>query len=120
MSPERARSLMWRGREVGRRFAQGALDFDEHRWRRALVGYDHLDRTVRAVHHTWTSGFGAWLSSYLSHPRSYRRLTIAERRNIHDHLDALADLDDQFEPPVSDQAQNLPRSAGVLRIGPTH
>lgn len=119
MSPERARSLMLRGREVGRRFAQGALDFDEHRWRRSLVAYDQLDRTVGALHHTWTNGFGAWLSSYLAHPRSYRRLTIGERRNIHDRLEALAELDDEFEPPVSDRAHKLPRPAGVLRIGPT-
>jgi len=46
MSPERARGLMRRGLEVGRRFAEGALDFDEHRWRRSLVAYDQLERAV--------------------------------------------------------------------------
>lgn len=120
MSPERARSLMRRGLEAGRRFADGALDFNEHRWRRSLVAYDQLERTVGTFHMTWTGGFGAWLMSYLNHPRSYQRLTLAERHQIRDRLDAVSQLDEKLEPPVLDQARKLPRPTGVLRIGPNY
>ena len=119
MSPERERSLMRRGLEVGRRFADGALDFNEHRWRRSLVAYDQLERTIGSFHTTWAGGFGAWLTSYLTHP-SYQRLTLADRRQIRDRLDAVSELDGRLEPPLPDQAHKLPRPTGVLRIGPDY
>jgi hypothetical protein len=105
---------------VGRRFADGALDFDEHRWRRSLVAYEQLERTVGSFHHTWAEGFGTWLASYLMQARSYRRLTVGERREILDRLNAVAAVHEELEPPIADQAGKLPRPTGVLRISPRY
>jgi predicted acylesterase/phospholipase RssA len=120
MPPERARALMLRGLEVGRRFADVALDFDEHRWRRSLVAYDQLARMSDTVHQTWSSGFGSWLLRYLTRPESYRRLTMADRSTIHHALGAVADLDDAFEPGINDADRKLPRPVGTLRVNPRY
>lgn len=120
MAPERARALMRRGLEVGRRFADGALDFDEHRWRRSLVAYDQLDQTADAFNDSWTNGFGAWLIRYLAHPKSYRRLTLNDRARIHEGLSAFADLDEAFEPKLRDVDRKLPRPVGILKVGPLY
>ncbi|MBB5712528.1 patatin-like phospholipase family protein [Sphingomonas xinjiangensis] len=120
MSPELARSLMQRGLEVGRRFAGGELNFDEHRWRRSLVAYEQLERTVAEFHRTWMHGFGAWLASYLTQVDSYKRLSRAERHEIHKRLDAVAALHQNFEPPIADQTGKLPRPTGVLRVNPRY
>ncbi|MEW9853864.1 hypothetical protein [Novosphingobium sp. M1R2S20] len=116
MPPERARALMHRGLEVGRRFANNALDFDEHRWRRSLVAYDQLARMSDTVHQTWTDGFGSWLLRYLTHPKSYRRLTEDDRYHMHDSLGAVADLDGAFEPGIIDADRKLPLPVGILRV----
>ena len=120
MSPERARALMRRGLEVGRRFADGALDFDEHRWRRSLVAYDQLARMSATVHQTWSSGFRSWLLRYMAQPKSYRRLTMSDRNTIHDNLDEVADLAEAFEPGINDADRKLPRPVGILRVSPRY
>lgn len=120
MPPERARALMRRGLEVGRRFADGALNFDEHRWRRSLVAYDQLARLSETVHQTWSSGFGSWLLRYMAQPRSYRRLTMTDRNTIHDSLGEVADLAEAFEPGINDADHKLPRPVGILRISPRY
>jgi predicted acylesterase/phospholipase RssA len=120
MPPARARTLMHRGLEVGRRFADGALDFDEHRWRRSLVAYDQLARMSDTVHQTWSSGFGSWLLRYLAHPKSYRRLTMTDRNTIHDRLGEVANLAEAFEPGLNDADHKLPRPVGILRVSPRY
>jgi predicted acylesterase/phospholipase RssA len=120
MPPERARVLMQRGLEVGRRFADGALDFEEHRWRRSLVAYDQLARMSDTIHQAWMAGFGSWLLRYLTHPKSYRRLAMDDRSHIHDSLGAVADLDGAFEPGIIDADRKLPRPVGILRVGPRY
>jgi predicted acylesterase/phospholipase RssA len=120
MPPERARALMFRGLEVGRRFADGALDFDEHRWRRSLVAYDQLTRMSDTVHQTWSSGFGSWLLGYLTRPKSYRRLTTTDRSTIHHALGAVADLDNIVEPGINNADRKLPRPVGTLRVSPRY
>ncbi|UZK70464.1 patatin-like phospholipase family protein [Sphingomonas sp. S1-29] len=120
MPPERARALMRRGLEVGRRFADGALDFDEHRWRRSLVAYDQLAQMSDTVQQTWTNGFGFWLLRYLPRPKSYRRLTMNDRNQIHERLGAVADLGEAFEPEINDADRKLPRPVGLLRVGPRY
>jgi hypothetical protein len=107
------------GREVGLRFANGGFDFDEHRWRRALVAYDQLERTVHATAQTWsTQGFGAWLKAYMSVSKSYARVGKADRANIRARLNGFAGLARLFTPPVVGKERKLPRPSGRLRIGP--
>jgi hypothetical protein len=118
MPPERSLLLMQYGREVGRRFAEGALDFDDHRWRRALVLYDQLEQTTSATGETWRTGFGEWLRRYMADPASYRRLTLDDREKLHARLEAFAELDLEFSPPLSDRERKIPRPTGRLRIGP--
>lgn len=120
MPPERSTALMLYGLEVGRRFAAGALDFADHRWRRALVLYDQLDRTVHVESETWQEGFGAWLRDYKEHPASYRRLSARDRDWLLERLEAFVALERDFAPPMSGRDRKLPRPTGRLRIVPDY
>ncbi len=53
MPRERSRMLMRYGHEVGAAFAGGALNFNEHRWRRALVAYQPLARLIWEHEAAW-------------------------------------------------------------------
>jgi predicted acylesterase/phospholipase RssA len=120
MPPEVSKTVMGYGQEAGRLFASGALDFDEHRWRRALVAYEQLEAVVAGTDRTWSArAFGTWLDEYSrNHPRSYIRLTPAERAAIVARLDTFAALAPAFRPKVEDPDQRMPRPMGRLRIGP--
>lgn len=119
MPPARSEALMCYGREVGLGFAGGALDFDEHRWRRALVTYEQLERTVHATAQTWSDkGFGAWLKTYMSVSKSYGRVGKGDRVNIRARLNGFAGLSRLFTPPMVGKERKLPRPPGRLRIGP--
>ena len=107
------------GRDVGVGFAKGALDFDEHRWRRALVTYEQLEHTVHATVRTWSAqGFGDWLKAYMSVSKSYGRVGKRDRANIRARLNGFADLSRLFTPPVAGKDRKLPRPPGRLKIGP--
>ncbi|WP_198356293.1 patatin-like phospholipase family protein [Sphingomonas sp. TX0522] len=118
MPPERSLRLMRYGLEAGRRFAEGALDFDDHRWRRALVAYDQLEWTVASTGAAWRAGFGAWLRAYMDDPASYRGLSGRDRERVHQRLGAFAELDETFTPGLPGKRRKLPRPTGRLRIGP--
>lgn len=119
MPPARSTALMQYGREVGIGFATGALDFDEHRWRRALVTYEQLERTVHATAQTWSaSGFGAWLKTYMTVSKSYGRVGKGDRANIRARLNGFAGLSRLFTPPMVGKDRKLPRPPGRLKIGP--
>lgn len=72
------------------------------------------------VHQTWSSGFGSWLLRYMAQPKSYRRLTMSDRKTIHDSLDEVADLAEAFEPGINDADRKLPRPVGTLRVNPRY
>lgn len=119
MPPARSAALMRYGREVGLGFASGALDFDEHRWRRALVAYEQLERTVHATAQTWSAnGFGAWLKGYMAVSKSYGRVGKADRTRIRARLNGFAGLARLFSPPMVGKERKLPRPPGRLKIGP--
>jgi hypothetical protein len=118
MPEKRSLALMGYGLTVGKSFAGGALDFDEHRWRRSLVVYDQLERTVIGTDKVWTAGFGEWLAEYLEHPESYRGVTKTDRRRIHARLAAFVNLATPFHPLIRNKREKFPRPAGRLRIVP--
>lgn len=118
MPEARSTALMHYGLEAGRKFAEGALDFDEHRWRRALVAYEQLEQAVAGTEKIWTAEYGAWLAAYLQHPKSYRGVTMTDRANIHARLAAFAALGATFEPPIKQKRRKFPRPSGRLRISP--
>lgn len=116
MPRARSQALMRYGQEVGARFAAGEFDFNEHRWRRTLVAYEQLERTVGALDAVWSgAGFGDWLQDY--EPLSYRSAR-ASRPVIHDRIGRLAALSKGFLPTLGGRAKLFPRPPGRLRIGP--
>lgn len=119
MPETRSTALMTYGQIVGQRFAKGALDFDEHRWRRALVAYDQLEEVIAETEGLWSvGGFGGWLAGYLAHPRSYQKVTPTERAAVHARLAAFATLAQTFTPQIKNKRGKFPRPIGRLRIGP--
>ncbi|MDI1328280.1 MAG: patatin-like phospholipase family protein [Brevundimonas sp.] len=118
MPKARSLALMGYGKAVGAGFAGGALNFDEHRWRRALVAYDQLEDAVRSLDAVWTEGgFDAFLAAY-DKPLSYKK-AAGDRDRIHQRLGAVADLwTTVFQPPVAAKDKKMPRPEGRLRIGP--
>ena len=119
MPPERSRALMRYGQEVGHRFANGALDFDEHRWRRALVSYEQVEHAVAVHDHAWNAeGYGPWFASYAPKAKSYKKLTQSDRKAIHARLGAMAKEVTTFTPPILAPDSKFPRPSGRLRIVP--
>lgn len=118
MPKKRSAALMQYGLTVGQKFASGALDFDEHRWRRSLVAYDQLEQAVVGTERVWNAGFGAWFAAYITNPQSYKAVTKTDRKNIHKRLQAFALLSQLFMPLVRNKTAKFPKPIGKLRIGP--
>ncbi|KAA3503427.1 patatin [Agrobacterium tumefaciens] len=119
MPPERSAKLMSYGLEVGSLFANGALDFDEHRWRRTLVAYDRLEDTVFATQRLWGEGkYEEWLTGYIDRVDSYKNVTKAEREKLIARIAAFAALSQSFSPEIVNKRKKFPNPAGRLRIGP--
>ena len=118
MPERRSEQLMGYGQQVGTAFANGALDFDEHRWRRALVAYDQLEKTVFATEQVWSAGFGSWFQRYLSDVKSYKEVTPTDRRLILERFEAFGALAASFAPAIVGKSRKFPRPGGRLRIGP--
>lgn len=118
MSPEVSRDLMLWGYQAGRKFTDGGFDFDEHRWRRLLVIYKHLEQNLEDVERIWPE-FEAWYRGYLREVKSYREVTLAERAQIAGTMGALvaarsADKERRVAPG------HLPQRAGVLKVAPRY
>lgn len=113
-----SRKLMGYGQVAGRKIV-AEFDFDEHRWRRALVAYEKLERELEITHQTWNeAGYGAWFEEYLPDVESYREVTLAQRHQIHARLGALAATAKKFDPPIPGKDKHFPRPPGSLRIAP--
>lgn len=113
-----SRKLMGYGQVAGRKIV-AEFDFDEHRWRRALVAYEKLERELQVTHETWTDkAYGAWFEAYMPDVQSYRDVTPAQRRQIHARLGDLAAVAAKFDPPVPGKDKHFPRPPGDLRIAP--
>lgn len=118
MPEERSSVLMGYGLSVGQKFAGGALDFDEHRWRRALVAYDQLEQAAAGGDRVWNGGYSAWLAAYIADPKSYRSVAKTDRQNLHRRLGMFAALAGGFKPFIKNRGRKFPRPIGKLRIGP--
>jgi hypothetical protein len=118
MPQDRSEALMGYGQEVGALFAMGALDFDEHRWRRALVAYDQLEKTLFSTEQVWTEGFGSWFEAYLPDVKSYKEVTDTDRGRILQRFKTFGGLAVAFAPAIINKRRKFPRPGGRLRIGP--
>ena len=78
MPPDVSRQLMRWGYEAGCKFTDGEFDFEEHKWRRLLALYKHLEESLDAIENIWNAGFGAWYERYVPNVKSYKKLTLAD------------------------------------------
>jgi hypothetical protein len=117
MPAARSGNLMKYGQTVGWSFANGALDFDDHRWRRSLVAYDQLEELVSRTGHRWNEGFDDWFGNYMKNPASYA-IPMTDRRNVRRRLGAFADLAGAYAPPIKNKGRKFPRPRGRFRIVP--
>lgn len=113
-----SKKLMGFGQVAGRKLV-AEFDFDEHRWRRALVAYEKLQEEMRRTNRIWDGGgYGAWLERYLPDVESYKALPLAARRKLHARLGDLAAAAKVFDPPIVAKKGQFPRPPGSLRITP--
>lgn len=125
MHPEVSRQLMLYGLEAGREFCDGAFDFDEHRWRRLIVLYDHLDRMLSRLDEIWTPAYREWFEGYRGKVRSYAKaIPAGDREKILRAMDALVaahrNMPDDIAIPIERRDTNFPKKRGKLAIGPTY
>ena len=122
MQPEISRQLMRWGYEAGCKFTNGDFDFNEHRWRRLLVLYKHLEHNLDEIDRIWREGgFGAWYDGYLPDVESYKKLTKTDRRRIAaDIRKLLAARASEDARPIANLEQKLPKRAGVLKVAPKY
>nr|WP_294814705.1 patatin-like phospholipase family protein [uncultured Sphingomonas sp.] len=121
MAPEISRQLMRWGYEAGCKFTDGAFDFDEHKWRRLLVLYKHLEQNLEAIDRIWDGGFAAWYERYLPRVKSYKKLTPADRRQIAaDIRELLAARESDAETAIVNREDKLPKRAGTLKVSPKY
>jgi hypothetical protein len=119
MPAERSMKLMTYGLNVGEQFASGALDFQEHCWRRALVTYAQLEHATHDTDRVWNKdGFGNRFRAYAPYAVSYGAVTMTDRADIADRLEAFAGLSMKFTPRVAGASRKMPRPAGRLSIRP--
>lgn len=118
MPPALSRKLMGFGQVAGRKIV-AEFDFEEHRWRRALVAYEKMQEELRRTNHIWTrGGYGPWLESYLPNVESYKELPLRDRKRVHARLGDMATAAKAFEPPIIPKKGQFPRPPGSLRISP--
>lgn len=119
MSPFVSRRLMRWGYEAGCKFTDGSFDFDEHKWRRLLVLYKHLEGNLEAIEQTWGEGFGDWYEQYAPDVTSYKKLTLKDRRHIAEAMQELVAARD-IGSEIENSMEKLPRKAGVLKVAPKY
>jgi hypothetical protein len=119
MPAEVSRKLMAWGYEAGRKFTEGAFDFDEHKWRRLLALHQHLEGNLAAANSVWDGGFAAWYAAYAPNAQSYKRLGQSDREQIATDIAAL--LAARSSPgTIKNPDSKFPRRTGVLKIVPKY
>lgn len=115
MPPEIVKRLTRYGELAGRKFLD-EFNFDEHRWRRFLVSFDCLDRTLVELQDGYEKAYRSFIHDYPSRAGSYRQteLWLDEVRTA---LDALADVVAK-EPTHLHTGGQIPRPRCKMRITP--
>lgn len=107
---------------VGRSNAEGDVepfDFEEHRWRRFLVAFAVLEDTLGRASDVWfAGGFKAFITGYMTHPRSYQPKDPEWLRQAVARFDGLmeATRDWKASPLRSARDARIPRPATDLKI----
>lgn len=121
MPPSVSRLLMLWGYEAGCKFTDGDFDFDEHKWRRLLVLYKHLDKNLEDIENIWGAGFGQWYQQYLSQVKSYQGLDLEDRQQIAQDIEQLIESrKNHAQTRLSNTDDRLPKKAGVLKVAPKY
>lgn len=120
MSPGTARQLMRWGYEAGCKFTNGEFDFDEHRWRRLLVLYKHLNDNLAAIDRIWGSGYQTWYAQHRGDRKSYKSLSKTDRERIAEMMDELSSLQQSLSQQAGSLTKRLPKKAGTLRVAPKY
>lgn len=121
MPPDVSRRLMRWGYEAGCKFTDGSFDFDEHRWRRLLVIYKHLQNNLDAMDRIWDEGFADWFKGYQRQVKSYKSVGIGDRKRIAADIAALlAARDASQADAIRNREDKLPKRAGTLKVGPRY
>lgn len=122
MPADRSWTLMGYGREAGCEIIK-KFDFDEHRWRRAIVAFDQLDDAFSSLSVTWTQReYSSWFDDYSlgseGTPKSYKNLAKKDRQYISRKFTAASKI--QLDNPnnINNRDRKLPRPRGRLSIGP--
>lgn len=112
--------MIW-GHEAGKRFTSGDFSFDEHRWRRLLVLYKHLEDNLDAIERIWEGGYGLWYDDYQRKVKSYKKLTLTDRARIAEDMRKLIEARAREEgDEIARRDEKLPRKAGVLKVAPRY
>jgi predicted acylesterase/phospholipase RssA len=130
MPPARIERLSQFGTKAGERLvaapeapADERFDFDDHRWRRALVLYARMEESLAGFSGVWDQKvdgetFGAFLERYRASPASYAGLAKADEIALIERLDALASLGRSWSTARIYRREKFPRPPTDLRITP--
>jgi hypothetical protein len=115
MPPHIVKRLTRYGELAGKKFLTD-FSFDEHRWRRFLVSFDCLDKTLVELQEQYEQAYRTFISEYPDNAASYEqtKLWLGEVRA------ALEALDDVIakEPPHLHTGGQIPRPRCKMRITP--
>jgi predicted acylesterase/phospholipase RssA len=118
MSTAVSRQLMKWGHAAGQKFAGGAFDFDEHRWRRTIALYHNLEQYLQTLERGWIGAGRPWYNNYSLKATSYKKLTSSDRGLIRIELDAVTAGASRRSNAIRKPENKFPRRIGQLRIGP--
>lgn len=113
MDPDVSNRLMGYGQTAGR-LVRTDFDFDEHRWRRALVAHEQLEVLAEGLQKSWPN-YGVWYASHTQNVRSYKSFKLPDRQAIGQRLSALTAGSAAMSPPLK---VKYPRPAARLRTTP--
>lgn len=120
MQPQVSRQLMKWGYDAGCKFTNGSFDFDEHRWRRLLALYKHMDESLEAINETWHAGYKNWYDSYKTQVKTYVSIHINDRNIIATNLCDILAQHSAARPMSQTGKGRLPKKVGTLKIAPKY
>lgn len=121
MSPEASRQLMKWGYEAGLKFTNGDFDFEEHKWRRLIVLYNHLKENIEGLERIWGDGFSEWYKIYSRKVKSYKKFTIQDREVIALEIQKIIESRSiDSDVSIKNLEDKIPKKSGILKISPKY